>query len=459
MGGRAQPDGGGGVSGGRRVAVVGGGLAGITAALDLADAGADVTLLEVRTRLGGAAYSFERDGLEIDNGQHVFLRCCTDYRALIRRLGVEGNTHLQQRLSIPVLAPGGRRGSLARSGLPTPLHLAGALARYPFLSLGERLHAAGTARALSKLDLDDRTLDAQSFGSWLEERGESQAAVDSLWNLIALPTLNLPAERASLAMAAKVFQTGLLDAADAGDVGYSRVPLSRLHAEPAERALRAAGVDVRVKSRVQAVRPGVEVESDAGVLAYDAAVVAVPHDRAAALLPSGAVEQPIEQLGTSPIVNAHVIYDRRVTELPLAAGLGTPVQWLFDRTKESGLDGGGQHLALSLSGADREMGMSNEQLRDELVSALEHLLPGAREARVVDFFVVREHAATFRAEPGSGRLRPGPRTSVPGLFLAGAWTDTGWPATMEGAVRSGHAAAREALATLGTQSPAMVHAA
>ena len=447
------------MSGGRRVAVVGGGLAGITAALDLADAGAEVTLLEVRTRLGGAAYSFERDGLEIDNGQHVFLRCCTDYRALIRRLGVEGNTHLQQRLSIPVLAPGGRRGTLARSGLPTPLHLAGALARYPFLSLAERLHAARTARALSKLDLDDPALDSRSFGAWLDERGESQAAVDSLWNLIALPTLNLPAERASLAMAAKVFQTGLLDAADAGDVGYSRVPLSRLHAEPAERALRAAGVDVRVKTRVQAVRPGVELESDAGVLAYDAAVVAVPHDRAAALLPSSAVEQPIEQLGTSPIVNAHVIYARPVTDLPLAAGLGTPVQWLFDRTQESGLAGGGQHLALSLSGADREMGMSNEELREELLPALEALLPATREARVTDFFVVREHAATFRAEPGSGRLRPGPRTTVPGLFLAGAWTDTGWPATMEGAVRSGHAAAHEALAALGTQSPAMVHAA
>jgi squalene-associated FAD-dependent desaturase len=447
------------VSGTRRVVVVGGGLAGIAAALDLADAGAEVTLLEVRTRLGGAAYSFERDGLEIDNGQHVFLRCCTEYRALIRRLGVEDQTFLQERLSIPVLAPGGRRGTLSRSGLPTPLHLAGALATYPFLSAMERLRAAGTARALSKLDLDDLALDSQSFGSWLAERGESQAAVDGLWNLIALPTLNLPAERASLAMAAKVFQTGLLDANDAGDVGYSRVPLSKLHAEPAERALREAGVDVRVKARVQAVRPGVEVESDAGVLQADAVVVAVPHDRAAGLLPRGSVDEPIEQLGTSPIVNAHVIYDRRVTDLPLAAGLHTPVQWLFDRTVESGLAGGRQHLAISLSGADREKGMSNEELRDELVPALEELIPTARAARVEEFFVVREHAATFRAEPGSGRLRPGPRTRVPGLFLAGAWTLTGWPATMEGAVRSGHAAAREVLTALGNETPAMVHAA
>jgi squalene-associated FAD-dependent desaturase len=444
----------------RRVVVVGGGLAGITAALDLADAGASVTLLEVRTRLGGAAYSFDRDGLEIDNGQHVFLRCCTDYRSLLKRLGVEDRTVLQERLSIPVVAPGGKRGTLARSGLPTPLHLAGALATYPFLSPLERLRAAGTARALSKLDLEDPSLDAVSFGSWLDDRRESAAAVDALWNLIALPTLNLPAERASLAMAAKVFQTGLLDANDAGDVGYARVPLSQLHAEPAERALRDAGVDVRLKARVNAVRPDMSVDSDAGVADADAVIVAVPHDRAAGMLPDGALEVEIGKLGTSPIVNAHVIYDRRVTDLDLAAGLDTPVQWLFDRTEEAGVTGGRQHLALSLSGADREMGMSNEDLRDELLPALGELLPAARDARVEDFFVVREHAATFRAEPGSGRLRPGARTRVPGLFLAGAWTDTGWPATMEGAVRSGHTAAREALASLGNhESPAMVHAA
>jgi monoamine oxidase len=260
-------------------------------------------------------------------------------------------------------------------------------------------------------------------------------------------------------MAAKVFQTGLLESSDGGDVGYSRVPLSRLHADPAERALREAGVDVRVKVRVHAVRPGAEVQSDAGTFEADAAVVAVPHERAAGMVPDGAVDRPFEQLGTSPIVNAHVIYDRRVTDVPFAAGLDTPVQWLFDRTSESGLEQG-QHIAISLSGADREMGMSNEDLRDELLPALADLLPAAHDARVLDFFVVREHAATFRAEPGSARLRPGPRTNVPGLFLAGAWTDTGWPATMEGAVRSGHAAAREVLANLGASStPAMVHAA
>ena len=432
----------------RTAIVVGGGLAGITAALDLADAGVGVTLLEVRPRLGGAAYSFERGDLEVDNGQHVFLRCCTDYRALLRRLGVEGDTVLQERLSIPVLAPDGTRGELSRNGLKAPLHLAASLATYAFLTPAERLRAVRVALALSRLDLEDRALDDVSFGDWLEQRGESPAAVDALWNLIALPTLNLPAREASLALAAMVFQTGLLSSSDAGDVGYARVPLSHLHGDAAERALRDAGVEVRTRARARDLAPGpaggVTVDSDAGTLEADVAVLAVPHVRAAGLLPEGAVGERVEELGSSPIVNLHVVYDRRVLDVPFAAGVRTPVQWVFDRTESSGL-GRGQHLAVSLSGAEREMDKTNGELREEFVPALADLLPAARGARVEDFFVVRENAATFRAAPGAGRLRPGPRTRMKGLFLAGAWTDTGWPATMEGAVRSGHAAAVAAL--------------
>ena len=152
------------------------------------------------------------------------------------------------------------------------------------------------------------------------------------------------------------------------------------------------------------------------------------------------------RLGTSPIVNLHVVYDRRVLELPFAAGVHTPVQWVFDRTEGAGLDRG-QYLAVSLSAADAELDMTGEELRTRFLPALAELLPAAREARVESFFVTREHAATFRAAPGMRALRPGPRTAIPGFVLAGAWTDTGWPATMEGAVRSGRAAAREAMAT------------
>ncbi len=431
----------------RSAIVVGGGLAGITTALDLADAGAAVTLLEVRPRLGGAAYSFERDELEVDNGQHVFLRCCDQYRGLLGRLGVEDRTVLQDRLAITVLAPGGQRGTLRRSGLRAPLHLTRSLATYPFLTPSERFKMARVALALSRLDRDDRALDGTSFGDWLRGRGESEAAIETIWNLIALPTLNLPVDEASLALAAMVFQVGLLESAEAGDVGYARVPLSQLHGEPAERALREAGVEVRLRVRARSLAPsagGVTVESDAGPLEAEVAVLAVPHLRAAGMLPPGAISEQLEELGSSPILNLHVIYDRRVTELDFAAGVRSPVQWLFDRTESSGLERG-QHLAISLSGAEREMDKTNRELREEYLPALEALLPQAREAQVIDFFVVRENAATFRSAPGSASRRPGPVTSVSGLFLAGAWTDTGWPATMEGAVRSGHAAANAVL--------------
>ena len=435
---------------GPRVTVVGGGLAGIAAALSCADGGAEVTLVEVRPRLGGAAYSFERDGLLLDNGQHVFLRCCTAYRALLERLGTTDATTLQPRLAIPVLAPGGRVEWLRRGSLPAPLHLAGALARYGHLSLRERAGAARAALELSRLDPANEGLDQRTFGSWLAEHGQSPAATESLWNLIALPTLNLSAAEASLALATFVFQTGLLHDAAAGDVGYARRPLSAVHGEPGARALRAAGVDVRTGWRAERVEVGASgdftVHGANDEIGSDAVVVALPHARAAGVLPEGALEDPsrLERLGASPIVNLHVVYDRRVTDFDLAAGVRSPVQWLFDRTRESGA-GEGQHLAISLSGADEEARMSRDGLHQRYVPALRELLPRARDARVERFEVVREHNATFRSAPGTAGLRPGPRTSIEGLALAGSWTATGWPATMEGAVRSGLAAARDAL--------------
>jgi squalene-associated FAD-dependent desaturase len=433
-----------------RVTVVGGGLAGIAAALSCADGGADVTLVEVRPRLGGAAYSFERDGMLLDNGQHVFLRLCTAYRALLERLGTAEATTMQERLAIPVIAPGGRVEWLRRGPLPAPLHLAGALARNGHLSLSERARAGRAALRLSRLDLADESLDRRTFGAWLTDNGQSPGATESLWNLIALPTLNLHVDEASLAMAAFVFQTGLLHDAAAGDVGYARLPLSAIHGEPSARALRAAGVDVRTGWRAERVEVGASgeftVHGAEDEVSADSVIVALPHARAAGVLPDGALDDPsqLERLGASPIVNLHVVYDRRVTDFELAAGVHSPVQWLFDRTRESGVPDG-QHLAISLSGADREAGMSHDELHDRYVPAMRELLPRARDAHIERFEVVREHTATFRSTPGVARLRPGARTRIEGLALAGAWTATGWPATMEGAVRSGLAAAREAL--------------
>ncbi len=446
---RAEPGGGEGM---KRIVVVGGGLAGITAALDCARDDSEVTLLESRGRLGGAAYSFTRDGLIADNGQHVFLRCCTAYRQLLEQIGAAELVTLQSRLSIPVLAPGGKVASLRRSGLPAPLHLAGSLARYRFLGLRQRLSLARAMQALGTVDPDDPVAESRSFGDWLIAHKQDQDSVEAIWELIARPTLNLRAADASLAQAAYVFQQGLLRDATAGDVGYAHVPLGQIHDLAAQRALKRAGVEVRLRAGATAIvrdadRLRVEI-SGSPTLASDAVILAVPHSRAARLLPpgSGVDGAGLAKLGASPIVNLHVVYDRRVLDVPFAAGVRTPVQWVFDRTQTAGLTRG-QFLAISLSAADAELEQTVDELRDKYLQALAELLPAARNAVVETFFVTREHAATFRAVPGARRLRPGTQTAIPGLFLAGAWTDTGWPATMEGAVRSGRSAAVAALAT------------
>jgi hypothetical protein len=286
--------------------------------------------------------------------------------------------------------------------------------------------------------------------------------VDALWNLITLPALNLPAREASLALAVKVFRTGLLDDAGAGDIGWSLVPLGRLHGDAAAGALERAGVEVHLRAQATAIDvapPGAHALGGAGhdgapleVVCgesrwpADAVVVAVPHEAAARLLPPSAVgDKQLLELGTSPIVDVHVVYDRPITGVSMAAALGSFVQWVFDRTAASGLEKG-QYLAVSVSGAAGHLGRRPEELTKEATTALAGLFPAAAGAQVIDAFVSKERAATFRQAPGTRALRPGPRSAIPGLYLAGAWTDTGWPATMEGAVRSGLAAAACALA-------------
>jgi hydroxysqualene dehydroxylase len=433
-----------------RIAVVGGGLAGLAAALECTDAGAAVTLYESRRRLGGATFSVRRHGYWLDNGQHVALRCCTAYRLFLRRLGVGNLLEIQPRLRIPVLAPGGRKAVLDRTALPAPLHLASTLLRYAHLSFGERLAAVRAARALQSLDPGDLDLDTQTLGAWLRAHGQSERAISALWNLIALPTLNLDASEASLLAAVKVFRTGLLDDSDACDVGVPIVPLSQLHAEPAARALRERGARIELGTPVHGVSPtagGFAVETRGAAERADAVVVAVPHHAVARVVPPGIVDEgAMAGLGESPIVNVHLHFDREVLAERFAAALDSPVQWLFDRTRSSGLTQG-QLVSISLSNAEAELPLTQDEIVRRVRPSLEELIPATRRAELLDAAVTKEPRATFRAVPGTARLRSSTRTRLPGLFLAGAWTDTGWPATMEGAVRSGVAAAQAALAT------------
>jgi hypothetical protein len=430
----------------------------------------------------------------------VFLRCCGAYRGLIARLGMTGAVSLQDRFDVTVLRPGGR-ARLRRTGLPGPLHMGQALAGYSFLSPAERLRAARAALAMMRLDPARPGLDDIRLGDWLAARGQGERARRVLWDLFTVSSLNVPGDDASLALAATVVRTALLGAKDAADIGVPAIPLGDLHGKAGALLLRRLGADVRLGAKVAAIAPvpggfavrladqrgtatsgtgtsqstpsidngtttagpgaprnpaGGEPETPAGgrTVHADAVLLAVPPDVAARLIPAAATGPQMvpgpgrwTELGASPIVNVHVIYDRRVTRLPFAAAVDSPVQWVFDRTRPSGLPAG-QYLAVSQSAADDLVDVTAARLRDRFVPALEDLFPAARAARITDFFVTRERRATFRQVPGCAGARPGTTTALPGLVLAGAWTDTGWPDTMEGAVRSGLNAARELRRTL-----------
>jgi hydroxysqualene dehydroxylase len=441
---------------GPRVVVVGGGLAGISAALACADAGAAVTLFEKRKHLGGLTWSFSHDGLSMDNGQHVFLRCCTAYLDFLGRIGSAGDVELQERLDVTVIRPGVGTASLRRDKVRAPLHLARSLLGYGVIPLAARARFAGAALALSRLNLDDPALDQETFEAWLLRHGQGAEAIAGLWDLICLPTVNLPARKASLAMAAKVFQTGLLTQSSAGDIGWSRVPLGLLHGERAAAALQKAGVSVRLEDGVEQVRraeSSFSVQTASGEEHADGVVVALPHYCTENVLPPGALPGHVRPsaLASSPIVNVHVHFDRRVTDLPFVAGIGTAAQWVFDRTASSGA-GTGQYLAVSISAADNYVGARPADLGAQITEALRDLFPRAKDAKVVSTFVTKELHATFRASPGSSAHRASTRTQLPGLVLAGAWTATGWPPTMESAVRSGVSAARAVLVAAGQRS-------
>jgi len=461
------------------VAVLGGGLAGITAAIALSEAGASVALFEARPRLGGATTSFPRNGLVIDNGQHVFLRCCTAYRGLLARLGMTGAVSLQDRFDVTVLSPHGR-ARLRRSTLPGPLHMATALSGYRFLSRAQRLRVLPAVLALTRLDAGRPEADTQRLGDWLAAWWQDERARRVLWDLFTVSSLNVAGDDASLALAATVVKTALLSERDAADIGTPAVPLGDLHGKAAADLLGRLGARVWLNAKAEAVEalPGGgfrvrladRAAARSSVAVADAVVLAVPPPVAATLMPPDAAQvapgvpgavsgngrppggrlpgpEQWRQLGTSPIVNVHVIYDQRVTRLPFAAAVDSPVQWVFDRTGPSGLRTG-QYLAVSLSAADAYVDVPAAKLREEFLPALADLFPAARGAEVTDFFVTRERRATLRQVPGCGPLRPEAATGLPGLVLAGAWTDTGWPDTMEGAVRSGLNAARELRAVL-----------
>lgn len=434
---------------GGRVVVVGGGLAGMAAALRLAAARCEVVLLERRPFLGGRAFSFQdpETGAVIDNGQHVLVGACHRLRAFLAEIGSPRDAFARQRsLSIPILDGAGRRAALRAAPLPAPLHLVPALLRYRHLGLRDRLRVARDARALARLR-DRSDLEDLPLGEWLRGRGASQASIERFWEPLVTPALNVPVGEANLPLTAFFLERALWGGAGAGALWLPRAGLSEALGEPGLRALEAAGVDVRLGERAVTIAGGHGVALSGGAtIEGEAVVCALPPRELDAAFPSGT---GYDRLGAAPIVNAYLWYDRPVATDAFAGTFGSPLQWIFDRERLLGRErSGGPCLGVSLSAAAEWIGLSKAEIAGRIDEAVDRVLPRRRGARLVASAVVKEPRATFRAGPGCGRLRPGPGGPGPGLWLAGDWTDTGWPATMEGAVRSGERAAAAALAML-----------
>jgi squalene-associated FAD-dependent desaturase len=396
-----------------KAAVVGGGLAGLSAALELADAGHEVALYEARPTLGGAVQTLpRRDGdpePPPDNGQHIALGCFTEYRRFLERVG-EGGSVRRLRLELPVIDERGRNAAIA----PSPL----ALLRYEHVSLGDRLRIL---RALARWG-DSR---GTTFADALRARGQSQRAIDRFWDVFIRPALNLNCEEASAEAGDFTVRTALLGERSDSDLLLPAKPLGEMHGDAAGRALEAAGAQVQRGARVESL-----AELDA-----DAVVVAVPPRESARLL-----GEPEPELEDSPIVSVHLWFDRVLLRHPLAALLGSDAHWIFDRGALTGhAPERGQYLTVVSSGAPELMELRGRELVERIAGELADRL-GAAE--LLWSRISREPAATIAVRPGSERHRPGPQTARPNVTRAGAWTGTGWPATMEGAVRSGVAAAR-----------------
>ncbi len=442
--------------------VIGGGLAGLSAACALAERGVTVTLIERRNYLGGRAFSFidPHTGMELDNGQHVFLRCCTEYIDFLKRIGAFSQTTLQERLRVPVANRAGKLGVLSSTRfLPAPLDLLPSLLRYPHLGFRDRLRIIRGMMSIRRTNREHERerLESMSFHDWLLQNGQNDRTIVALWELITLPILNDTIDAASANMGVMAFQDSLLAGKGMADLGYSRVGLSTLVSDGARHYIESRGgklimgrrvSDLHVtEGRVTGVRVGEET------IDADAVISAVPWDGLERLLTSedtdaslSAVSPP--QLEWAPIVGLHIGYDRPVMNDPFLTVVDSPIQWIFNRSLMQESADADSRLLVSISAAWREAGMTEEELRDLAEAELRAVLPETRNASMTFFRVVKQPQATFRCLPGIQEQRPSQSTNVLGLFLAGDWTQTGWPATMESAVRSGNLAAATAASSL-----------
>lgn len=439
---------------GPSVAIVGGGLSGLAAAAALADGGCRVELFEARRYLGGRAASFldRQTGHWLDHCQHVALGCCSAFADLCRRLRLEELFARQRTLHF--FGPQGQHCTVRALGwLPAPLHLARGLFGLTFLSLGDRLAIGRAMLALARMG-EEAAQSGGTFGRWLGEAGQSAAAVERFWSVIVVSALSESVERASLSAARKVFVDGFLASRSAYELVIPRVPLSEIYAAARQR-LSERGVAIRLATPVAEVS---RAEGGSYLLPvqagparpFDRVVLAVAWQQLADVLaPSLAAALPwvaaLERIEPGAIASVHLWFDRPITELRQAVLVGRLSQWVFARSSPGG-DEDAYYYQVVISAAHALVDASHPALVERVCRELAEVWPAARPARLLRSRVVAQPAAVFAPLPDSDRLRPAQTTPLPGLYVAGDWTATGWPSTMESAVRSGYLAAAAILA-------------
>jgi squalene-associated FAD-dependent desaturase len=450
----------------QNVIVIGGGLAGLSAGVALAEAGWRVRLFEQRPFLGGRATSYVLpDGEHVDNCQHVTLGCCTNLEDFYRRVGSAGKIKFFDRLLFQ--DPQGRTGEIQAGMLPAPFHMTGSFAGFAPLTLADK-----RSIAMAMLDIlrgKGRTADLEEPGGismleWLKRRKQTAGAIERFWRVVLVSALDEELDRTDARFGVDVFWKGFLSNRTGYRLGVPSVPLAELY-DGCKTEIEKRGGEVNLRMPVRAIHvadgavTGVEFDGGRQETA-EAYVFALPHP-AMAELASEEMKRldprlgELEKIGVAPITGVHFWFDREVMTEPFVTLLDTTTQWIFNKTALYGEKNGaekekGQYLQLVISASYDLLQKPRQEIMDLCLKEVQQALPLVREAKLVKATVIKEAAATFSPQPGVDRWRPTQDTQIRGMFLAGDWTATGWPATMEGAVRSGYLAAEAVLRSAGT---------
>ena len=427
------------------VAIAGGGLAGLAAGCALAEAGFRVTLFERRPYLGGRASSYQHPGTGeiVDNCQHVLFGCCTNLIDFYRRIDVEKNIRWYDTMTF--VEPGGRSSVLERSFLPAPLHTTPSFLSFPFLDASDKLAISRAMASLIPVPLKDT---GEAFLDWLHRYKQTENAIQRFWKPVLVSALSEDLELVSVAYAALVVRESM-KSESAREMGIPTIPLTDLYASAAD-YLSARGGEIRLRTSVEAFRAQtseVRVTANGQEQEFDYLVLAVPFDVLARILPDTPAAAPLAamlgQFRTAPITGIHLWFDREISNLDHAVLLDRTVQWMFHKSRliRARENGNGSYVELVVSSSKSLVEKSKAEIVELAVKELREFFPAACEANLMKSTVIKEVNATYSPRPGIDEYRPRAETSWPRVFLAGDWTATGWPATMEGAVRSGYQAA------------------